>query len=581
MQEASQIIVIDDDPMIRMLVSKALQASGMHTTEAASGEQGLELFKANGGADAVLLDVMMPGGMDGFAACTEFRKQVGGEHIPVLMMTGLEDLESINHAFEAGATDFITKPINTTLLSHRVRYMLRASNTTKRLMESERRLHRMAYFDSLTELPNRQFFREHLQMMIAFAARHKLQLAVLFLDLDGFKRINDTLGHYLGDQVLKATGERLRNSLRASDVLIRTGTTEEGVSLARLGGDEFTVLLSIIDRPEDAATVAERIRVCLSEPFNLGNHELYTSTSIGIGIFPEDGENAEELLKNADLAMYYAKRGGGNRYQYFSYTMTEAAKRRLALENHLRKAIDRNEMELHYQPQFNLSEGNYCGVEALLRWDNRELGRISPSEFIPLADETGLIVNIGEWVLRQACLQAKNWRDQGLPITRMAVNASTIQLLHKGYVAIVAKILSETGLEPNVLELELTESTLISDEDIILERLQSLKGIGIRLAIDDFGTGHSSLNRLKNFPIDCLKIDQSFIHHVDQNSTNAAIVAAIITMAEGMAMNVIAEGVETEGQLAFLKTKHCKEVQGFLFSNPLPPKELGEFLGQR
>ena len=326
MQNTPHIIIIDDDQLIRTLVASALQANGMRTTEAISCEQGLELFLKNGGADAVLLDVMMPNGMDGFAACSEFKKLPSGEHMPVLMMTGLEDLDSINRAFEVGATDFITKPINIALLGHRVRYMLRASHTTKCLIDSERRLHRMAYFDSLTELPNRQFFREHLQTMIAMATRQRLKLGVLFLDLDGFKRINDSLGHFLGDQVLQETGERLRHCLRASDVLIRTGTTEDGMSLARLGGDEFTVLLSMLERSEDAAVVAERIRACLSEPFLLDGHKLQTTTSIGVGIFPEDGKTVEELLRSADLAMYYAKRGGGNGYHYFSKVMADELK---------------------------------------------------------------------------------------------------------------------------------------------------------------------------------------------------------------------------------------------------------------
>jgi diguanylate cyclase len=581
MDDSYNIIVIDDDAMIRLLVAKTLQAAGMQTTEAASGEEGLRIFKERGDVDAVLLDVMMPNGMDGFNVCSELRKQPGGEHIPVLMMTGLDDLESINHAFEVGATDFITKPINIVLLGHRVRYMLRASNTTKRLIESERRLHRMAYFDSLTELPNRQFFREHLQMMVALSDRQKMKLGVLFLDLDGFKRINDTLGHHLGDKVLQTTSDRLRNSLRSSDVLFRTGTTEDGASLARLGGDEFTVLLSAIERAEDAALVAERIRISLSEPIIIGSNELYTTTSIGISIFPENGESAEELLKNADLAMYYAKRGGGNNYCYFSSTMTEVAKRRLELENHLRKALERNEMDLHYQPQIQLSNGNFTGIEALLRWDTKELGQISPAEFIPLAEETGMIVSIGEWVLRKACVQAKKWLDEGIAFTRIAVNVSAVQLLQKGFPTLIVKILSETGLRPELLELELTESALISDEDIILERLQSLKQIGIRLAVDDFGTGHSSLNRLKNFPIDCLKIDQSFIRYIEQNSANAAIVAAIIAMADGMAMNVIAEGVETEEQKAFLEKNNCAEIQGYLFCKPLPEQEMSYFLKHR
>ncbi len=580
MKNQYQIIVIDDDPLIRLVVAMALKAAGLSTVEAESGEEGLCSFK-KAGADAILLDVMMPNGMDGFATCKELRKLPGGLHIPVLMMTGLEDLDSINHAFEAGATDFITKPINIPLLGHRVRYMLRASQTTQRLVESERRLHRMAYFDSLTELPNRQFFKEHLQHMIALSERQKLRQGVLFLDLDGFKRINDTLGHHLGDLVLQETGERLRRSIRASDTLVRAGTDEDGLSIARLGGDEFTVLLSAIERNEDAATVAERIRVNLSQPFNFGDNELYTTTSIGIAIYPDDGNTAEDLLKNADLAMYYAKRAGGNMYQYFTSKMSEAALRRLTLENHLRKAIELEEMELHYQPQLDVATGKFCGLEALIRWNCQELGQLSPAEFIPLAEETGLIVGIGEWVLREACQKAKQWRDQGIPLRRMAVNVSAIQFLHKGFSSLVTTILAETGLEPEVLELELTESVLINEEDIVLNVLKSLKNIGVKLAIDDFGTGYSSLSRLKNFPIDRLKIDQGFVRNIEQDSDNAAIVVAVIAMAEGMDMKVIAEGVETDGQLAFLRNKRCNEVQGYFLSKPLPNSKVEEFLLKR
>lgn len=581
MQEQDQyhILIIDDDPLIRLLVATALQAVGLQTTEAASGEEGLKQFIERG-ADAVMLDVMMPDGMDGFVTCAEFRNLPNGQHIPVLMMTGLEDMESINRAYEAGATDFITKPINIPLLGHRVRYMLRASHTTKRLVESERRLHRMAYFDNLTELPNRQFFREHLQGMITLAHRQKLKLAVLFLDLDGFKRINDTLGHHLGDRILQATSERLRKSLRADDTLIRRGSTQNGNSLARQGGDEFTVLLPMLEHNEDAAIIAERMLENMAQSLILGDHEIYTTISIGIAIFPDDGETAEELLKNADLAMYYAKRDGGNLYRYFSAAMTEAALRRLTLENHLRKAGGRDELVLYFQPQLDVAIGKFCGAEALIRWDSQELGRISPVEFIPLAEETGLIISIGEWVLRQACSQAKAWINKGIPFSRMAVNVSAMQFLHKGFSSLVSSILAETGLEPHVLELELTESALISDEDGVLDVLLSLKRIGVQLAIDDFGTGYSSLSRLKNFPIDRLKIDQSFVRDIELNADNAAIAAAVLAMAESMGMKVTAEGVETEVQLAFLIKKGCHELQGYLLSKPLPSAQAEAFLMQ-
>lgn len=569
------ILIIDDDSFIRIVVRRALEASGLAVSEAASCEEGLELFQKLS-IDAILLDVIMPDGMDGFEACKKIR--ANNSLIPVLMMTGVEDLELINHGFEAGATDFINKPINTTLLGHRIRYMLRSSFTTNRLVESERRLHRMAYYDKLTELPNRQFFYEHLQSMIALAERKKLKLAVLFLDLDGFKRINDTLGHHIGDIVLQMTGERLHTSLRSSDAMIRMGSNQQGDSLARLAGDEFTVLLSSIAHINDAAIVADRICRYLGEPYIVDDHELYTTTSIGISVYPDNGESAEELLKNADLAMYYAKNAGGNSYNYFSAGMTEAASRRLNLEIQLRKAVERNELEIHYQPQFNLANGSFCGLEALLRWNNPKFGLVAPSEFIPLAEETGLIISIGEWVLRNACADTKAWVNQGIPILTLAINVSIIQLLYKGFCDLVRSILEEIDLSPDILELELTESALIADEDAILPVLQQLKATGVKFAIDDFGTGYSSLSRLRNYPIDCLKIDKCFMENIDEDPNNASIVSAVINMAKGMDMKVISEGIETENQLAFLKRNGCSKAQGYLLSYPLTLSKTDEFL---
>jgi EAL domain-containing protein (putative c-di-GMP-specific phosphodiesterase class I) len=313
-------------------------------------------------------------------------------------------------------------------------------------------------------------------------------------------------------------------------------------------------------------------------PIKIDQHELYTTISMGIAVYPDNGKTAESLLKNADMALHYAKRDGGNNYRYFSSNMTDAAKRRLFLENSLHKAIERNELELHYQPQLNLEKGQFFGSEALLRWKQQELGWISPVEFIPLAEETGLIVDIGEWVLRQACLQAKIWQGKGLSMGYMAVNVSAVQLLYKDFPNIVAAVLAETGLPPETLELEVTESALIADENSVATSLKNLKDLGVQLAIDDFGTGYSSLSRLINFPIDRLKIDRSFIMDVEQNPAKAAIVVAIIAMAEGMKMQVVAEGVETQGQLAFLKINNCDDAQGYLMSKPLPSANIEEFL---
>lgn len=576
MEKRPRLLIIDDDPLIRFLASQSLEGAGYGTLAAATGDEGLQLFKERG-ADGVLLDVMMPG-TDGYTVCMEMRREPEAKYIPILMMTGLDDLNSIHRAFECGATDFITKPLNFPLLGYRVQYMLRASEATRSLAESERRLHRLAYFDQLTELPNRAFFRGHLQRSIVQAARQGQSLAVLFLDLDGFKRINDTLGHDVGDRVLQEAADRLRRSVRTSDTVIRLDTVSDGATLARLGGDEFTVLLTGVERAENAAVVAERVRMALEQPIKLGEHELYTTTSIGIAMYPADGQSSEELLKNADLAMYYAKRCGGNIYRHFTAQMTHTAMRRLTMEAHLRRALDLGELSLHYQPLIEISQGRISGVEALLRWKNARLGKVCPSDFIPLAEETGLIVPIGDWVLRTACAQAKTWRDEGLALPRIAVNVSTIQFLQKGFPDRVARVLVETGLEPEVLELELTESALMTDVDGAVLNLRALKKLGIQLAIDDFGTGYSSLSRLKNFPIDRLKIDQGFIRGIETDADDAAIAVAIIAMAGSMDLTVVAEGVETEGQLDFLKDHRCDEVQGFLMSRPMPAEELDGLL---
>lgn len=577
MPKPTHVLVIDDDSMIRLLISKALQDEQWQVMVADSGEAGLKHFTEKK-YDVVLLDVMMPNGMDGFATCTALRKLPNGALIPIVMMTGLEDIESINLAFELGATDFITKPINFALLRHRVRYMLKASQMTQTLAQSEQHLHRLAYYDSLTELPNRQFFYEHLQQMIALAERQRNKLAVLFLDLDGFKHINDTLGHRVGDLLIQASSLRLHKNIRSSDLVARNEGTQDDNFLARLGGDEFTLLLSVIERHEDAAIVAERIRASLAEPFVIAGQELFISASIGIAIYPENGNTGDVLLQSADLAMYQAKRDGGNNYCYFSSSMTTIAQRRLQTENHLRKAIEQGELELYYQPQLDIKTGRYEAVETLLRWHSQELGSISPAEFIPLAEESNLIIYIGEWVLREACRQFVSWQKEGIPIARIAVNVSAVQFLHKDFPTLVAEVIAETGIAPSALELELTETSLISDANSITTVLASLKELGIELAIDDFGTGYSSLSRLKDFPIDRLKIDQSFVKDLEVNEGNAAIAIAIIAMAKSMRMKVIAEGVENKAQQTFLEQNHCDELQGYLLSRPLPAKQLKAFL---
>ncbi|MCP4409337.1 MAG: EAL domain-containing protein [Gammaproteobacteria bacterium] len=565
------VLIVDDDISQRLLVSEALEIAGFAVEEADNGKAALAAFQRLR-PDLVLLDVMMPG-MDGYQVCEVLRELPCGRHISVLMMTGLEDIDSINRAYEVGATDFVTKPINYALLGHRLRYMLRSQ-------QSEEKVRRLAYFDTLTGLPNRESFKERLGKAVANARRHKRHLATLFLDIDDFKRINDTLGHNVGDQLLKAVGKRLKESIRGSDVIGQeyTGDPDENEKVARLGGDEFTVVLTEIHQPEDAALVAERIIAILSQPLILHGHDVFITPSIGIALFPQDAQDAESLIKQADMAMYYSKRQGKHQYQFFNKEMNTAAIRRMRLESCLRKALNQAELSLHYQPQIDLIGGQIRGIEALLRWHNPLLGSISPSEFIPLAEETGLIIPIGEWVLQSVCTQAQAWRSSGLPVPRMAVNISVIQFVQPGFVDLVERTLQETGLESNVLELEITEGLLMKDAEGAIRTLTALKALGVQLAIDDFGTGYSSLSYLKQFPIDRLKIDRAFVREVNSDPDDAAIATAVIAMADSMDLGVVAEGVETKAQLKFLQSKYCNEMQGYYLSKPLPVGDMEAFL---
>lgn len=378
MSSTLTVLVIDDDPLLRKLVSSALEKNGMTVNQADSGETGLDLYEQSG-ADAVLIDVMLrPGGLDGFEVCKLLRKLPHCQHVPILMMTALNDIDSIRQAYEAGATDFITKPINPLLLDYRIRYMLRHSELTQSLLEREKQLHRLAYFDTLTGLPNRQFFLDHLDMMIGMAKRHNFNMGLLYIDLDNFKRINDTLGHHVGDLLIQLTGKRLRQGLRVNDAIAHLGKADDGSSIARLAGDEFVVLLSGVSRNDDIGLVVSRVQECLSQPCKLGDHEIYTTSSIGIAAFPHDGDSAEQLLQMADLAMYHAKNISGDSYQFFDPNMTENANRRLRIENQLRKAIEKDELNLVYQLQVDTTKHICVGVEALLRWNSQELDSFLP-----------------------------------------------------------------------------------------------------------------------------------------------------------------------------------------------------------
>jgi diguanylate cyclase (GGDEF)-like protein/PAS domain S-box-containing protein len=419
-----------------------------------------------------------------------------------------------------------------------------------------------AQYDLVTNLPNRLLLNDRITQAITLARRQGRPIAVIFLDLDRFKYINDSLGHVTGDKLLQSVSRRLLTSVRASD------------TVSRQGGDEFVILLSEITHSEHAATSAKKILLSLNSPHSIGGKELHIDGSIGISVYPEDGEDAETLIKNADTAMYHAKESGRNNFQFFTAEMNVKAVERQSLEGSLRRALDREEFLLHYQPKVNLETGEITGVEALIRWQQPERGLVPPAQFVPIAEDCGLIIQIGRWVLREACRQTRAWQDAGLPVLPLAVNVSAVEFRDKGFVQGVRAILSDTGLEARYLELELTEGVLMEDAESTASVLEQLKMMGVQLVVDDFGTGYSSLSYLQQFPIDILKIDQSFVHRITAYPDDSPIVSAIIDMGKNLKQRVIAEGIETQEQLAFLQAQHCAEGQGYLFS---PPVAAGQF----
>jgi diguanylate cyclase (GGDEF)-like protein/PAS domain S-box-containing protein len=451
----------------------------------------------------------------------------------------------------------------------RVTHHVAAFNDITALKRTEERLRHLAHHDALTGLPNRILFQDRLEQAQAQARRNKSLVALLFLDLDRFKLINDTLGHAHGDALLKAAAERLRGCVREVD------------TVARLGGDEFAIVLGDLVSREDAAVVAGKALAAMARPFRLNEQELFVTTSIGIALYGEEGEDrqAEEagLMERADIAMYFAKRAGRNSYQFYAPHMNAMSQQHLALETDLRRAVEQQEFVLHYQPQVDPASQTIVGVEALLRWQHPARGLVAPAEFIPLLEDTGLIVPVGEWVMRTACRQAVAWMAEGLPPLRMAVNLSARQLCRPDLAQRVAAILAETGLAAELLEIELTESIVMENAVEAAEALGRLKELGVRIALDDFGTGASSLGYLKHFPIDTLKISSAIIFEVDQE-VDAAIAGAVIAMARNMKLTSVAEGVETKDQLDFLKRERCDSIQGYLISRPMAPDDLKQTL---
>jgi len=557
----ARVLVVDDDRSTRSALRYALELNGFLVDEADTGAVAIELL-ARRDPDLVLLDAVMPG-TDGFATCTRLKELPQGKDIPVLMITSLDDRNSIERAFAAGASDYITKPLHLNVVVQRVRRTIDASR-------SERHVRHLAYTDTLTGLPNRTHFQEHLQKQLEQAQAQNKLLAVLFLDLDRFKFVNDTLGHEIGDRLLKTVGRRIAHSVRAGDCV------------ARLGGDEFTVVLENLSSASVAAAVAQKIATDLADPYVMDGHDIFVSASIGIALFPRDGTDLSTLLRHADTAMYRAKHSKHS-FAFYEDAMETSASEHLRLESDLRHAVERDEFELHFQPEVEARGGQLVAAEALVRWRHPTRGLLGPNEFIPIAEETGLILPIGAWVLNAACAQLKAWRTAGHGL-RVAVNFSGQQLQDEQIAATVEQVIADHGITPDDLIVELTESVWMDRQGEAIDNLYRLKRLGVRLAIDDFGTGYSSLAYLKRMPVDILKVDRSFVtdlakadtHLEDDGDTDVAIVRGIVALAHNLDLHVVAEGVETPAQHALLTAMGCDLIQGYLISKPIPADEFCE-----
>jgi len=503
--------------------------------------------------DVILLDLMLP---DSLGIETLHRMHSHAPDIPIIVLTGIADDALALAAMRQGAQDYLLKgQLDINLLSRSIRYTIERKR-------AEVEIKKLAYYDALTGLPNRVLFTDRLKQAIVMAERDMKGLALLFLDLDRFKYVNDTLGHAYGDRLLKISADRIQGCLRVTD------------TVARLGGDEFVIILPLLAGSEDASKVADKILETLRKPVQLENHTIYTSASIGIALYPQNGATVDTLLKNADISMYQAKEKGRNNYQFFTEDMNEQALARQMIESSMRHAMTQSEFFLVYQPLFDFASRRVIGLEALIRWRHPQHGDMMPSQFIGVAEETGMIIPIGEWVLRTACRQAGQWHQCSPEGLRISVNISASQFMHDSFLGTVKSVLEESDLPAGCLELELSESSIMERAERNFHVLTRLKEMGVSVAIDDFGTGYSFLSCLKDFPIDRVKIDGSFMQDITPDGDNAAIVEAIILMAHTLKLNVAAEGIEHEKQFSFLHRHKCDELQGFLMCRPLLPEDI-------
>ncbi len=689
-------LVVDDEPSLRLYMGASLKKAGFRVIEAENGQTALDRFSRDK-PDLILLDLIMPG-LDGFATCRSVRQLPTGRYTPILMVTGSDDNESIERAFDAGASDFVSKPINWAILGHKAKYLLRAGRAFKeldrgrsrlaktqelaklgnwqidlsidqfscstkacrllglegiepasfadflspiiarerdavkekidqavrtrkniilnypvilpdgtqkhilnqaeilfdengspelmlgviqdvtQLKRAEEEIRLLAFYDSLTGLANRSLFMDRLEQAIAGANRSHQKFALLFLDLDQFKLINDTLGHHIGDLLLKQVATRLRNNIRGSDTAALLGLNEQGSVIARLGGDEFVVLLCNIKEAEIAAKVAMRVIREISGTYHLEGHDVSMTTSIGISVFPDDGKASSTLLKNADTAMYHAKNRGRNGFQFFTESLNHSALERFSMERDLKNALNNDEFVLFYQPRINLLSRTIVGAEALIRWNHPLKGMIPPDQFIPIAEESGQILEINRWVLQRACRDKKRWIDDGLPHVNVAVNLSGYRLASQNIIQTIKDALVALPEENRGIEIEITENVLMQDTSETVSTLQGIKNLRLRIALDDFGTGYSSLSYLTTFPVDIIKIDRSFVMGCTSESKNVIIIKAIIAMGHSLNKQIVAEGIETEEQFNLMKELGCDEGQGYYFKHPVPSQVFAQLL---
>jgi diguanylate cyclase (GGDEF)-like protein len=568
--KTSTIMLVDDEPVMLEIVQALLEEEGYRHFVAVEDSTQAVAKLVDTNPDLLLLDLDMPQ-VDGFQVLQRVRELDDFAHLPIIILTASENPDNKLKALELGATDFLSKPVDPSELALRVRNTLSAKSYQDHL----------AYYDNLTGLPNRLLFIDQLDKGICQAKRDDRSLVLLDIGLDHFRNINESLGVHYGDQILQTVASRLTRILRGSDAVGRGDASVQIESTARTGGDEFSVVLYGAKSVENASVVSRRVLEAIKQPFSLEGNDVHLTASIGIAVAPDDGDDADTLFKHAVSAKDFAKKQGKDRYQFYSSEMEAHSRALMQMTSDLRTALEKNQFELYYQPQVDAVSGRVIGMESLIRWFHPENGLVSPMEFIPVAEEMGLIVPIGEWVLHQACHRASEWNAAGHPDLKVSVNVSANQFKDPGFKASIVSALLSSGLSPRNLVLEITESMLMGDIDQLADLLREIKSLGVSFSLDDFGTGYSSLSYLKKFPIGELKIDRSFLLEVPANNDDNSIVRAIIAMAHSLGQVVVAEGVEEIEQLEFLRQHDCDIIQGYYYSKPLSQPEFSDYLASQ